>query len=88
MTNKTKTCFRFTFMTLGVIYFVLMTITLGYVICNNLEIHNLASRTDYYLKKHGEGYCDFLEDWEAHNNYLFGECLSLAPDEQKENPHV
>lgn len=88
MRNKTKTFFRFTFMTLGVIYFVLMTILLGCVISNNLEIHNLASRSDYYLKKHSKGYCDFIENWEAHNTYLFGERLALASDELKENPHV
>ena len=86
--SKTKSFFRCMFMTFGVIYFVLMTLVLAYVICNNLEIHNLAARSDYYLKKHGQGYCEFIDDWEAHNTYLFGDSLSLAPDEIKENQHV
>ena len=65
-----------------------MTGLLAYLMYDNLEIRNLATRSDVYLQKHADGYCDFIDDWEAHNAHLLGENLSPTSTKAKENNNV
>lgn len=75
-----KPFFRYIFMSLGVIYVISMTIGFFALMWENMEIRSIAARSDVYLQKHAEGYCNFVDQWEEQNKNIFGTELASTSD--------